>query len=473
MDQADDGVWARELFERGQLLWHGAQTSIPGVWAGPLWYYFIAIGYKIFSGDPFGALFMVILLNVFLTGLLMWVIKKKVGGKEALAVGLLLQFFWWFYDTSRWAFNPFPLVTVSTATILLLSEFLEGKKKAFLWAGVVALLGFNFEIAGGAAIFLFYLVFGVYAFLKKKVSLKDFLATGVFIPSVLLSAIVVQLSTQFIKSRFLFKEIEHAIGVFSGTNFLYMGQRFLEMLSYALFPYHLALSLLAFLMLLTLFLKMSKRNNFVSNFVSLTILLTFISWIWFGSNKGWYDWHTVYIPILLFISVLLMALSLPRKAGVVVLAAIILFQLPVFKERYLQYLAPQEDPQTLATELKVLDWIYSKREGEGFNAYTYMPARRDYPYQYLFWWYGRGKYGFMPCEYSIYPHDLKLYVPGREYYTKPQLGCDKFRFLIIEPFFKKDIENFESWYQQTQEGTALVEEVYVGSVRVEKRALVR
>src|SRR3989344_633596 len=117
MDQADDGVWTREFFERGQIPWHGSRTNIPGVYAGPIWYYFISIGYILFRGDPFGAVFMVIVLNVFLTGLLMLVLRKKVGIGTSLLVGLVLQFFWWVFDNFRLVFNPFSIVFSSFFSI--------------------------------------------------------------------------------------------------------------------------------------------------------------------------------------------------------------------------------------------------------------------------------------------------------------------------------------------------------------------
>lgn len=466
MDQADDGVWAREFFERKQLLWHGPRTNIPGVYTGPLWYYFISIGYLVFGGDPFGALFMLILLNTALTGVLMWMIKRNVGGWQALALGFSLQIFWWFYDTSRWAFNPFPLVATGMGTLLLLCLFFKGEKKALIWASVFVFLGFNFEIAGAGAIFFFYLLVVIWTFLTKRIQLKQ-LVYSLVLPTVYGGVIAFAFGNRFLANVSGQTLPGEPTKYFSGTNFSYMAGKFLEILSYAVVPYHLKLSLFVFILLILWFWRKKNPNLFVRSFVLLSLTLFVVCFIFFGSNKGWYDWHTVYLAPILFTAFLLLVLSLGQRTALVFLTVSLLLQFRIFKERYLEYMRPYNDPGILATELEVVDWIYANREGDGFKVYTYMPARRDYPYQYLFWWHGRKKYGFVPCEYSIYPKGLKLYVPGKEFYTKPQLGCDKFVFLIIEP--QHDKAYFDGWYKQTSSGTVLLDTSLIDKVLIEKR----
>ena len=258
MDQADDGVWTREFFERGQILWHGSRTNIPGVYAGPIWYYFISIGYILFRGDPFGAVFMVIVLNVFLTGLLMLVLRKKVGIGTSLLVGLVLQFFWWFYDTSRWAFNPFPMVATSLATVLLLVAFLEGKKKAYILAAIPVFLGFNFEVAGTVALFIFYVLVGVWGLLHKKLSLR------LLLPAFAVSGFFcLVLFYQLLIVHFVAKLPGQPTGYFSGTNFIFLAGKFAEIFTYPLIPYHFWASLLLLVLIAVLFTKSRPKNKFI------------------------------------------------------------------------------------------------------------------------------------------------------------------------------------------------------------------
>ncbi|MDP2649532.1 MAG: hypothetical protein Q8P10_01675, partial [bacterium] len=84
MDQGNDAVHVREIIERRKFPLLGPETGIEGLFAGPLWFYFISIGYLIFGGNPFGSVFMLILLNLGLTAVLMKILAKKISLSFAL-----------------------------------------------------------------------------------------------------------------------------------------------------------------------------------------------------------------------------------------------------------------------------------------------------------------------------------------------------------------------------------------------------
>ncbi|MBI2267868.1 MAG: glycosyltransferase family 39 protein [Candidatus Blackburnbacteria bacterium] len=464
IDQGDDAVHARELFDRGQILFKGPMTGISGIYTGPGWYYFISVGYKLFGGHPFGALFMVILLSLATTALLIWQIGKKVSPKAGLLVGIALQGFWFFYDTSRWAFNPFPLVFLSVVLILLLISFLEGNKKSYFLAFIPIGLAFNTEVAGAAAMFVFYFLVGLWGVKNGRLLWKTLILSNFFFPILFLAGIPKQVFT------LVHFDQGSALGTFSGTNFSTVTQAFLEIIRDSLIPQSLVLSIFLFGVLL-IWLK-QKKDDFTKKFVSLTLALFAVSYLFFSANKGWQDWHDPYLPPLLFTSTLLILFSKPWKIGLPIFFLVMASQLLVFKQRYTEYLHPSNDPGILASKISVVDWVYKNAENDGFNVYIYMPSFYDYPYQYLFWWYGRKVYKYVPCEYSNYPASLKyLYVPGSEHYSTPTLGCDKFRFLVIEE--GGNLEKQQKQLKLMQEGTKLVEETMIGKIKVEKRIVVR
>lgn len=467
MDQGNDAVFVREIWQHGEILLKGPETGMADIFTGPGWYYFIAVGYKIFGGHPYGALFMVILLSVGSTAYLMWQISARASKRVALFVGLALQVYWYYYDTSRWAFNPFPLVFLSFWLIFLLIGFWEGKRRSFIFGLIPIGLAFNTEVAGTLALFLFHTSVGILAVVRKKLSPKVLVLTNFVLPAALLSPFLLSLYKELGKSS-LISGAEVGRGFFSGTNFVFVFQRFEEIFTRSIIPQSLLLSLLVFAAVVILFVKSSTKNVYVNRFVSLVLFLFSISYFLFSTNKGWREWHTIYLYPLLFISFLLMAVALPKKFSGVILGIVLISQFILFQDRYTQYLKPTDDYSILSQEMKVLDWIYSKNEGNGFNVYVYSPHVYDYNWQYLFWWYGRERYGFVPCEYTIQPGFLKdTYVPSSAYYTKPQLGCDKFSFLIIEPV--GDRSKYDVWYAKATGGTELAEDVVVGNVRLEKR----
>lgn len=473
MDQGDDAVHAREFFERGQLLFRGPETGIRGIFAGPGWYYFISIGYKLFSGHPFGALFMVVLLSLATTALVMWQIGKHVGPGVGLLVGVALQFNWFFYDTSRWAFNPFVLVFLSFVLILLLVRFLGGDRRAYVWAVIPIILAFNTEVAGAAAMFVFYFLVGLWGMERGKLGWKEFLIGNGVLPAVGLVGIAKQAASVAGFNQ------GNALGTFSGTNFVGVGQVFLEIVGDSVIPQSIWVSVILFIVCYLLFAIFGKRDEFRWYFVNLTVVLFGVSYFFFASNRGWQDWHDLYLPPLLFVSVLLMLFSLWRELKVryykavwcVLFGLVVGSQLWVFSQRYKQYLRPSDDPSILTNQLKVLDWIYTHNEDDGFNLYTAsVSSFYDYHYQYLVWWYGRRKYGFVPCEYSNFPKSIKyLYVPGAQFYSEPKLGCGKLRFLIVES--GADFARVEKSWEGIIGTTELAEEARLGSITVQKRKI--
>jgi hypothetical protein len=67
---------------------------------------------------------------------------------------------------------------------------------------------------------------------------------------------------------------------------------------------------------------------------------------------------------------------------------------------------------------KALDFIYTNSGGKDFNVDVYVPPVIPYAYNYLFKWYGGGKYNRLPLEenrsllYTLYevdsPHPERL-----------------------------------------------------------------
>src|SRR3972149_6389930 len=201
VDQGRDAVYVREIINYHKIFFKGPETSVRGIFTGPLWYYFIAIGYFVFGGNPMGAVFALIFLNLFITALLIWWLRDKIGETKALFVGVFLQFFWPFFSSSLWGFNPFPLVGLAIIELFLLTKFLKGSNKYFIWAFIPVFLAFNTELAGATVFLILWIATGLWK-IREKSSLP--LAMG--------------------------------LGVFAGTNFQTISQKFLEMTGQTAIP---------------------------------------------------------------------------------------------------------------------------------------------------------------------------------------------------------------------------------------------
>lgn len=475
IDQGDDAVHARELFDRGKILIRGPETGIQGVYSGPGWYYFISIGYKLFGGDPYGALVMIVLLNLAATGVLMWWLSRRVSSGLGLLVGAALQVFWPFYDTSRWAFSPFPLVACGIFLVVALTEFWVNKKG--YWLGLIpVIVALNSELAGAVALLLFYGVMGGIGVIRGSLGKREFLLSACLLPGLGLALTAKQFVQVYLRTHTIPFTQSANVGTFQGTSFLKMAQVFAQNVSDATIPQVGWLGVLVFLVVVGVHWgnkanRENKGEEYVRIFTLLVLGLLLVSYLFFSSNRGFQDWHDVYLPPLLFVSTLMVLWQLPKRLGWALIVLVLVSQVWLFKDRYLQYLKPSEDPGLLINQMKVLDWIYTHADGNGFNEYTYVPAVEDDKYQYLFWWYGRKKYGYLPCEYSNAPKSIKyLYIPNSEEYKDPHLGCEYNVFLIIEPFDSAQGKpDLEKWYGKASAGTIPLEQSQVGTVKVEKR----
>lgn len=489
VDQGRDAVYVREIINYHSIFLRGPETTIRGIYTGPLWYYFLAVGYLIFKGNPFGGIFMLLILNLGTTLFLIWWVGKKIGKIEGLVAGFALQLNWGFFYTSLWAFNPFPLVSLSIILIIILTKFLsgawptslvsesgttllvKGKRNYYFLALVPIIFAFNTEVAGALALLIFYILVGFVGVLKKHLSLKAYFVSAFLLPALGLLRLFYEALIQFIKSGSFYSGPTQGLGVASSTNFEGITKEFLNIFSNAVVPQNTTLSFLIFLAaIFLLILNKARVKKSIARFIFLTFLLTLVSYLFFASNRGWRDWHTVYLAPLIFISLLLAILSLPKKIGFLILAFVMFFQIKNFGQRYFSYTKESGDPSLLSNQLKIIDWVYTQSEGNGFSIYTYTNTFYDYPYQYLFSWYGKPKYGFYPCEYSNFPDSLKtLYIPGYEHYNEPKLGCDKWRYLIIES--DTNGEKNKEWIREFSIMTRLIDTTYIGKTKIEKRAV--
>lgn len=468
MDQGNDAVAVREILARHQLLLAGPETGIAGFHHGPLWYYFIGIGYLATGGHPFGAVLMLIILNLATVAYLMTKIAQKANPATAILVGIALQFFWWFYDASRYGFNPFPLVSLSILLILLLSDFLEGKKGYFYHLAAVPVgLAYHCESAAAVAFTIFYFLVGALAVLKKQLKLRVFFLSFLILAIFFIPTLISEIQTGFAQTQVIKREFQKPSGVFSQTRYTIISQTL----------QNTAVEIAVFSLVLVIFLKNRDKNRLTKHFVYLSLALTLISLIWFAASQGWRVWHTVYVRPILFIAALLMLIHLAKShahivktLAVFLLAIVLISQILFFKERYLEFAKPSSDPSLLTNELKAVDWIYGESANLGFYVYSYLPSVEDYPYQYLFWWRGTNKYGYVPCEYSTVPNVPDFFVPGVKYYQNPKRECTNLRFLIIEPDQRQNLQDL--WLAQVRKNTLLLKEATFGKILVEKRQII-
>jgi hypothetical protein len=103
-----------------------------------------------------------------------------------------------------------------------------------------------------------------------------------------------------------------------------------------------------------------------------------------------------------------------------------------------------DDPKNAANMIKTLDWVYQKAGTDKFEAYTYVPEVYDYPYQYLYWWYGMEKYGYTPLVASYNLTDVPEYANMANRFMKTDGGGKSQKIALVY----ENLSKYKDWLNQ-------------------------
>src|SRR3989344_3637567 len=392
MDNARDAVDVREMIVLKNPRLIGPGTALEGVYNGPAWYYLLALPFFISGGDPYAA----IVLQIIFWAVGGFFLLKMVSAWSNWLV-LPIGFIWIASDylglTTQYAFNPNPVTLLMPLFIYLLALYLKSGKLIYIASTFfIGGLFFNFEMN-----------FGIFKALTDHImDSKD----GV-------------LSI----SRHLETTYNKFFEVFSATMMNHRNFSFILIL----------LSIPA----LIKYIK-QKKNDYVAAVAFISILLPFIIYTLFSSISV-NPWHlgaesvsAVILTAFLLISIWKINFF-GKIISLVLYFSILVFAFSnVFKFFTVDIKKENLDPSLFKNEIAAIDFVYQYAKGENFKVYTYMPSVYDYPYQYLIWWHGQKKYGYLPYEYAYLP-DRPEYIKQKEKFEGKKDNFSGLVFLIKEP----------------------------------------
>ncbi|MBI2326151.1 glycosyltransferase family 39 protein [Candidatus Collierbacteria bacterium] len=449
-DQGRDMIDIRSIAVGHKPRLIGPTTSINGVYLGPFWYYFNLPPFIASGGDPSSLLIWQIIWYQ-LAGLSLYLFLKKENPTLALFTSVFFLIMPLGFNTSRysWNANAMPIFTVFFILALFTLIRNQTPQKSFI-TGLLAGLSLQVEAAFGVIFFPFAFLY-LLSFTKK---LKTHFGLFLGFLITLIPQGVFELRHQFPLTKVLLTE-------FSGKSTM-LGQRLSlsqrlddrigVLIALVRDSSHLPESFLfpvfivtCFMALILIFKKNQTKFNWQFLLLNISfILFTLIFFLAFPQPlKGWYLLGLSVPLVLLYSSSLASIYSLGDLR--LNLALVIL----VASSFYFTFLAQSEylsvsqqmgsaNRSSLKNSLADLDWVYRHADGQGFRAYSYLPSIYDYPYQYLYWWYGPKEYGYQPNEVAYLPNRPE-YIENMQTYltkTRPLLENEP-TFLIIE----KDEQN--------------------------------
>lgn len=479
-DMGRDMVWVRDIVELRRPYLIGPWSSIAGVYFGPAWYYLLVIPFLLTDGDPRGSVFLVLFLNL-LTIYLAFVFGKKIQGRRfGLLLAFLLTICPIMINISGFAFHANLLPLINLLFIYSLYQVLEGEKKFFMLAALMASLNFHFEPATAIFTTLTLLVFLILPLKKQKLKIRKLALTLIIFALPFTPQVIFELRHDFLQSRALlsyFKGENQSLGgrLALGPRILNRFSKFGEVFSGVVSsPKALGLLWLVVIGYLAwqLYKKEKGRIRDLIFVLGLNILVPFLGFTFLFSAelKGWYLYGLSVTYVFLLALVLDFLMRKNKDASrLFFLLLFLLFLInanPILKLKDFLDGYRLNRPEILANQKKALDWVYEDAGKQPFKVYVYTPPVYDYHYQYLIFWYGRKKFAYLPTEYSYLPGESR-YLNFKEYYVNPSPQETNLVYLLIEPDEVR--QRVEGWLGHFSE-TELEKRIKLNSgIVVEKR----
>ncbi|MBU2632131.1 hypothetical protein KKG52_00270 [Patescibacteria group bacterium] len=393
----------------------GATTGLPGVFYGPWWYYLLSIPFLFSFGDPQGIALTMSLFGI-ATIIMAYFVGKRISGVFlGLCFSGLIAVSSDFISLSSQIWNPniAPLFVIFIIFILVKIYSFDNAKiihRYFFILGILLALNIDFEIVFGVL-----LLIGVIASLiwinYKIISLRSMLAFSLGVVLIFSPRIIFELRHQFLMTKSF---IAFLISGNSSNSLSSIMEIFVNRLSIFFNLFNFTLSkgskslglIFLFFIIFTLFLFYKNSNSLIKKLIttSLIIIGTFLIGTTFFSHDIW-PHYLVGLPVFYtFIFSCCLYLVFKRHSTILIpLAVIIIFLVnlnPIALIKDINKPMWKGDASVYRNQLEIIDYVYSQSKGKSFKYVVYTPPVHDYPYRYLFKWYGPKKYHYLPSDNS-------------------------------------------------------------------------
>lgn len=466
IDNARDFVDVREMVELKKPRLIGQTSAIEGFYNGPFWYYLIAIPFIISKGDPYSA---IILQNIlwFIGGVYLYLLVKR-WGKWISLFGISI---WvsgsYLLLASSYSFNPNPVLFLAPVFIYFLEKYLITEK--FKYAVLVFVLSglfFNFEMNAGVflpIIILLSIVFSKKTYLLKT---KSFWIGVALFGLFLIPQVLFDIKYKFIMTKSLMKYLS---GDKMETSFVKNIVQTISTFWMVFSATFLNLKLLTGFFVFTsliygcyLLIRKNIKLEIISLISLLLIIVPLVGYFLIPAKLN--SWHLglSIVGIIIIVCSTLNSIFVFNKLVVRILVFIVLILSVLNLSTYYDETHPNNDPSLYKNEINAIDYVYKNANGQDFKVYIYLPSVIDYPYQYLFWWYGKNKYGYLPVDYAYLP-EVPEYIKNKDKFSGWKKDTELI-YLIKEP----DRNGIRHLWENNFTKNTKIEKTKIGNLEIEK-----
>lgn len=472
-DQARDAFASLQLL-RGDLRFVGPPTGVEGLFHGAFYYYLYAPTYLLFKGDPSAVSAVLRIINAAVIFLVFFAGTVIYNRRTGLIASFLFAIS---FEQTQYAlyFNHPSLAVVSVTLFYLGLGLLFFKKEAKGW--IIAALGLGLSLQFEfVLIYLFFILIVMLIIFRKSLPK---LPRGLALKS--LAIFILSVSTFILAEvKFNFRALNNLTSVVSATgdgvgpggylnNTYLLGKRFI---SDNLFSFSEgSISLLVFLLITSIFFLTNKDTRAKIIFLLIWVIGGILPYLNNKSATPLYYYSVGASVGMLILSGFFVTELMKKfnKAALIILIIPLVSNWSLIAQHNPQGVIPTINVQTgmlLSHEKKVIDFIYQNSNNQPFavRALT-MPLSVNTTWSYLFEWYGKSKYGYLPT--WIGPNALGYY--GNLKIVDSRSKLPKVQFLIIEPTRGIRQGLIDSFMTEESYFTKIVEEKKIGDFIVQVR----
>lgn len=407
-EQGIDFLVIRDIAVNHKLTLIGSKTDVSGVFHGPIYYYLAVIPFIISQGNPlFISLFFIILntISVFL----MYHLGKIIGGlRFGIISAIIFTVSFQAIVYPRWLSNPPLSIPLVCLFFLFFYRFLKGSKKDLVFAGIaLGLLNqaeFLHIIFFSSVAMAFFLAF--FKNFRKENPIFIILCALIIVTLTGGTYILFDLKHDFLISRNLLSLAGGNTGYhISFTQTITdIWNSVTRVFMRTILPISSGGSLVIFISGIILLVRkiISKEKKFIPLLIWIVIPVMLL--IVFRHNI--LDHFFVsFIPLFVLLASLVVDTLWQKRQifGLVLLVFIVIVNLftwwkniPANQNVFFQSTQPD---LRYSDELATIDDVYKQADDRPFSFQSYtIPYWTQQGWQYLFWFYGRQKYGYEPID---------------------------------------------------------------------------
>lgn len=412
IDQGRDMMAVKDIVYNHHLTLIGPYTSLTGVFQGPIWYYLLSIPTFILNGDPWGAVILMLTISMAVVIISFIFMRKLFDEKTALITSFILAISPESISAATYSWNPHPMWLLIGLFIFFFYKVNLGQKKYHLFLWPLIFLMFHFEAALAFFIllscFIYLLLFSRRVINNKYFTFSILYSTFLFLPQILFDLRHNFLMSKSFLSLFQGKDNGLIVG---GEKLKYLNLMDSHMYTFKInfissflhdgLMQNLPLLFFVFLVFMVLFARRLKivsgnENYFLMMIVKIVLIIVALSFFYPFPIRYWF--LTGFEIFYIFPLGLLLGKLLNLRIGKIFLFLLFIASILVLAPK-INKLYSQPDYGGVAKikgKEDAIKYIYEQAKGKPFNLLVFTPPVYTDAYDYLIWWYGKNKYGYVP-----------------------------------------------------------------------------